>query len=259
MKQILGLMLLPMSVQAMEHPNKNNEDQKNCVPHLRILCLEYIALHGFPRSQSSLNLVEQVAMQENIYNFYLSRGLNLESVTRMQSLIKKNIKVTQGFKLIPTIFQKWITSSIETWKSAGALEPFTALLRLITAKNLTNQQELFEALNTIMQEQPSSYALPEFLIQSLCNNDLSKYPYANVIIFPPCKETPTLELKQFMKKVILAHLTQELKNSMLRRAVHQKIYHNQLEYEPIICCLIENGAVKTILSNYEQKNLTCAT
>lgn len=226
---------------------------------LRALCLEFIYKNKIPRTISTNNLLDQVQGQENIYEFYLSRELTTTSLTVLKSLIDRGVPVQNDYRILPAIFQKWCTSSIKKWKSAGALEPLTSLIQAVVENNLTNRIEVLAALNLVIKEQPASYALPEFIIQVALNNDLSDYNHGNIVAFPPCRDVPSLELKTFMKTVIGAKLQPDLKNSMLRRAVHQKITHNQLEYEPIICCLIANGADKTILSSFEQNNILCAT
>lgn len=257
MKKTVLLMFYIPAILGMEKSAVKDKQLK--VQSLRALCLEFIYKNKIPRTQSSNNLLEQVQTQENVYEFYLSRELNSNTLQVLKSLLEREIPVQDTYRLIPELFKVWKVSIIKNWKSSGALEPLTSLIKLTTEKQLTNRKELLDALNLVMKEQLASFALPEFLIQGPLQNDLSDYAYGNVVTFPLCSEIPSLELKQFMKKVISAKLQPELKNSMLRRAAHQKISHNQLEYESIICCLLENGADKTILSSFEQNNLLCAT
>lgn len=258
MKKMLLLSLCSAHIMGMQKSTTQNIPVCKILS-LRALCLEFIYKNKIPRTVSANNLLEQVHGQENVYEFYLSQELTTTSLTVIKLLLEKEVPVQPEYRIIPALFQRWCTSLITKWKSAGALESLTSLITMAVEKKQADRKELLDALNLVLKEQPASYALPEFLIQVPLEKDLSDYSYGNVIAFPPCKQVPSLELKQFMKVVIAAKLQPELKNSMLRRAVHQKIAHGQAEYEPIICYLIENGADKTILSTFEQNNLICAT
>lgn len=251
----MSLLFIFTTLPAMDRPIHKIEKE---IPTLRTLCLQYILINNVPRGSSSNCLVEQAQIQENVCDFYISRGLTHNSVSILKTILEKNIIVPENYRIIPEIFKQWPSSPIRRWKAACAMEPFTSLLKLIADKNLASKEEFFDALNIVIREQTDSFALAEFLIQVSLQNDLSNYPHGNVAAFPLCKEIPSLERKLFLKTVINARISLELKNSMLRRAVHQKICHNQQEYEPIISCLLENGADKTILSPLEQTHLICA-
>lgn len=257
MKKLLSLALVVLSLNAMERP-KATTVIKKLVPSLRTLCLICINMNKIQRTKSTNNLIEQVEAQENVYKYYIERGLDINTLGVLKTLLENNVQIPEKYRLLPAIFQKWPTSSITKWKAQCLLEPFTCLLKFISERKIATREEFFDALNLVRKEQPDSYALASFLIQIPLENNLSNYPHGNVATVPFCNIMPTFELKQFLKTVIMAKIPTELKNSMLRRSVHQKIAHGQIEYEPIITCLLENGADKTILSSNEQKQLDCA-
>ncbi len=252
MKRLL-LFLCTLSSVSMELPVPN----KRLIPPLKALCMEHFIFDSTntTRNEAAKEYLNAVAYQENIYQFCLSRGLTLQVIKRLKALLSRDIKPPPNYSLIAVIFDKWQNSPIKTWKSALALEPFTSLLALITEKKLSNRGEFFDALNIAMRESAQSFALATFLIKTGLNNDLSGYPYNNVVVFPLCCSSLPLELKQFLKLVLGANIALEMKNSVLRRASHQMITHSEKEYQEVVTAALENGADPTVLSASEQHAL----